>query len=290
MILEKILKRYKKVKNTYALKLLDIVYGKPKIDPWAFVRVCNEKETLRQSLKSILGAISKGVIVYNECTDGSDEIIKEFCIENSGFLYKEYPYQVMQCFHHKDEKEYKKSLADYYNFALDLIPKGEWLIKIDTDQIYDYKKLKASFSLPKSRREVVCYFRLELHCFNNRIYINRHTPIKDLGDHWLFYNQYSNFFDHILREDGDFEEGYEMLDFGFVTKEYVPELNTWHFPYVKSSRKDLAKIEDYVPLSEYKKVISEKDLLRISPDMLDEERILSFLRDKNEAEYSGGKK
>lgn len=277
-MVKKIVDRCKKIKNTYTLRLFDCLYGKPKIDPWAFIRVCNEKETLEQSLNSILGAISKGIIVYNECSDGSDKIIKKFCLENPGFLYKEYPHQVMQCRHHKDEKKYKKSLADYYNFALTLIPKGEWFIKIDTDQIYDSKKLKESFSLPQSRREIVCYFRMELHCFDDRIYIHRYTPIKDFGDHWLLYNRFSSFFDHILREDSDYEEGYEMINFGFITKEYVPELNTWHFPYMKESRRDLAKIEDYVPLSEYKKVIPQNCLSRISPDMFDEERILKILR------------
>lgn len=290
MMFEKIFKRYLKIKNTYALRALDWINGQPKIDPWAFIRVCNERETLEQSLNSILGAISKGIIVYNECTDGSDEIIKQFCLKNPGFICKEFPYNVMQCRHHKDEVKKKRSLAEYYNFALSFIPKNEWFIKIDTDQIYDCQKLKASFSLPKSRREIVCYFRMELHCFDGRIYIHRHTPIKDFGDHWLLYNKYSDFFDHVLREDGDFLEGYEMINFGFITKNYVPELNTWHFPYMKASRRELAKIEDYVPLSEYHKVIPQEYLSRIALDMLDEERILKFLKGENEKSNNGGGK
>lgn len=59
---------------------------------------------------------------------------------------------------------------------------------------------------------------------------------------------------------------------------------------MKASRRELAKIEDYVPLSEYHKVIPSKYLSRIALDMLDEERILKFLKGENEKSNNGGGK
>ena len=52
------------------------------VEPWAFIRVKDERKTLLASLNSILPAIKKGVIAYNDCTDGSDVIIKDFCEKN----------------------------------------------------------------------------------------------------------------------------------------------------------------------------------------------------------------
>ena len=51
---------------------------KSPLNPWAFIRVCNEAITLKSCLESILPAIQRGVIAYNDCTDGSEEIILEF--------------------------------------------------------------------------------------------------------------------------------------------------------------------------------------------------------------------
>lgn len=52
---------------------------KSPLNHWAYVRVKNEARTLRASLDSILPAIQRGVIGYNDCDDGSEEIILEFC-------------------------------------------------------------------------------------------------------------------------------------------------------------------------------------------------------------------
>ncbi|EAH8789004.1 acylneuraminate cytidylyltransferase, partial [Campylobacter jejuni] len=56
------------------------------LNPWAYIRVKNEALTLRASLESILPAIQRGVIGYNDCTDGSEEIILEFCKQYPSFI------------------------------------------------------------------------------------------------------------------------------------------------------------------------------------------------------------
>lgn len=66
---------------------------KSPLNPWAFIRVKNEAITLKASLESILPAIQRGVIGYNDCTDGSEEIILEFCKQYPSFIPIKYPYE-----------------------------------------------------------------------------------------------------------------------------------------------------------------------------------------------------
>lgn len=246
-------------------------------NPWAFIRVCNEKPTLAQSLHSIKDAFKRGIIVYNECTDGSKEIIQEFCKQYPHFKAVEYPYQVAQCTHKRSEREYKKGLADYYNFALSFIPQNEWLCKIDVDQIYDAKKLKDSFSLPRTPDDIVFYFRMNLHCFEEKIYLDKGNPVFEVYDHWLVCNRRLYFIESIQEESEDEIRSYELLQIPFAYNTFVVDLNTWHFPKMKETRRASAKIEDYVHISQYQEVIPQEYLSRIAPDMLDEERIINFL-------------
>lgn len=81
----------KKFRNEYInkrIRLKDIKENKNKVEPWAFVRVKNEIKTIDACLKSILPAIKKGVIGYNDCDDGTEEYILEFCKQNPGFIPK----------------------------------------------------------------------------------------------------------------------------------------------------------------------------------------------------------
>lgn len=271
-----------KVKTSYYKK----TYSDPKNpknpkspqNPWAFIRVCNEKETLKQSLESIVGAISRGVIVYNECTDGSEEIIKDFCSKHQGFKCIEYPYQVARCHCSKIDFKNKKTLADYYNFALSFIPQGEWLIKIDTDQIYDANKLKESFKLPKTPRDIVYYFRINLHCFDNAILIDKNTPLYDPKDHWLICNNGLFFINSIVEEYEEKIFYWESLIIPFYHFWIDAPLNTWHFPFIKASRRNLALRENYIHISKYKEVIPSRYLKKITIDMLDERRILRYFK------------
>ena len=60
------------------------------IEPWAFIRVHNEQKTLAACLNSILPALHRGVIAYNDCTDDSEQIILDFCKKNPGFIPAKY--------------------------------------------------------------------------------------------------------------------------------------------------------------------------------------------------------
>ncbi len=68
---------------------------KSPLNPWAFIRVKNEIVTLEESLFSMLPAIQRGVIGFNDCDDGSKEVILEFCKKFPSFIPISYPYEVM---------------------------------------------------------------------------------------------------------------------------------------------------------------------------------------------------
>lgn len=102
---------------------------KSPLNPWAFIRVKNEAITLKASLESILPAIQRGVIGYNDCTDGSEEIILEFCKQYPSFIPIKYPYEIQI----QNPKSEENKLYSYYNYVASFIPKDEWLIKIDVD-------------------------------------------------------------------------------------------------------------------------------------------------------------
>lgn len=80
--------RYKRI------RLDEIKEAENSIEPWAFIRVKDEIRTIEASLNSILPAIKKGIIGYNDCSDGSEEFILEFCKKNKGFIPCKYPYTI----------------------------------------------------------------------------------------------------------------------------------------------------------------------------------------------------
>ncbi|BEK14510.1 hypothetical protein B10973_11540 [Campylobacter lari] len=98
---------------------------KSPLNPWAFIRVKNEAITLRASLESILPAIQRGVIGYNDCTDGSEEIILEFCKQYPSFIPVKYPYEVQI----QNPKSEENKLYSYYNYVASFIPKWRMVYK-----------------------------------------------------------------------------------------------------------------------------------------------------------------
>ncbi|MCR6579250.1 beta-1,4-N-acetylgalactosaminyltransferase [Campylobacter insulaenigrae] len=217
---------------------------KSPLNPWAFIRVKNEAITLRASLESMLPAIQRGIIAYNDCTDGSEEIILEFCKQYPSFIPKKYPYEVQM----ENPQSENNKLHSYYNFALSFIPKEEWLIKIDTDHIYDAKKLYKSFYIPKKDYHMVCYSRIDFVFKDNKIYVCQdkdENVLKAPGDCWLLKNK-KIYFKEILRSWGIAHHYSNVTDKKqmrfyeeLVAKhkiKYFTELNNYHFPYMKKHR------------------------------------------------------
>lgn len=255
------------------------------VEPYAFIRVKNESITIKASLNSILPVIKKGVIAYNDCTDGSDLFIQDFCKQNSGFIPFCYPYHVVEQNHpdYLTEKiPYQNTLAAYYNAALSFIPKNSWLIKIDCDQIYFPEILQKSFSLPKNNSEVVSYSRLDLIRYHNSVKV---IEYKRPGDHWLIYNNNLEFINRYGYNKKGEPYAWELL---VMPKEYkvlyLPECSSLHFPFEKNYRNIALEEDKLLSLEKFRKIADPEE---ISPEILEDraiKRIISsFEYPKDEA-------
>lgn len=114
------------------------------------MRVKNDAEFIKASVESCIDALDELIIVYNDCSDNSPQVIEEM---HSKYPDKikvyEYKHKVYSINLTKEEYEYAKSLPDdsphllcnYYNFALSKVTYRH-AMKIDADQIYFTEKLK----------------------------------------------------------------------------------------------------------------------------------------------------
>lgn len=269
------------------------------IEPWAFIRVKNEIVTIDTSLKSILPVIKKGVIGYNDCDDGTEEYILEFCRQNPGFIPVKYPYSVYPQSHEmykKEGVEEEKKLAAYYNYVLSYIPKGEWIIKIDCDHVYDTEKLKKLMYLPKKENDYIVISRLNLHVVDEKVYTITKNPLLEDKDHFIVKNEgliFKNILWYYEKEgekyfaacEGLFKNDVNVMSskaekyYNFI----YSEMNNYHFPMAKTWRRNLfdyIKERKLYPFEEYKNVISfDNDI--IDKEMLNEEKILKIYNSFN---------
>ncbi|WP_172402279.1 hypothetical protein [Helicobacter sp. 13S00401-1] len=217
---------------SFKLRLKGFRKVKKPIKPYAFIRVCNEIPTLKVSLESI-AFLERGIIAYNDCTDGSKEVILEFCKQHEGFKAYEYPYHVKPI---KQEgrsfgKDYKE-LYEYYNFALDKIPKDEWLLKIDVDQIYLQDITEESFKYVEYENDIVFYPRVNLHVIDDEVLVGKDVPLSDVDDHWLIFNHNLSFKKFV---DRNFVM--EILNLPHTKLNYIKStINSFHFPFLKKQR------------------------------------------------------
>ncbi|WP_367960366.1 beta-1,4-N-acetylgalactosaminyltransferase [Helicobacter acinonychis] len=243
--------------------------SKSPLNPWAFIRVKNEIPTLEESLFSMLPAIQRGVIGFNDCDDGSKEVILEFCKKFPSFIPISYPYEVII----KDCPSLWHQLYHYSNYVLSFIPKNEWVIKIDADHIYDAKKLYESFYIPKNTKEIVMYSRINFVVQDFEVFVRNDGVFGFLdahGDQWLLYNDCGSF---EIWQDND--ESYEVLK--PKDKHHVKdkEMVQWHFPLAKKERNAIV-CDNLIPLEEFKKRRADLIGTRIEESMLDEKRILEM--------------
>lgn len=126
------------------------------------MRVKNDAEFIAGSIESCIDALDELVVVYNDCTDNSAEVIETMRQKHPDKIRVfEYPYKVFGAGLTKEEYEYAKSLPDdspsllcnYYNFALSKV-RCKYAIKIDADQIYFKENLKKWCNLVRQGNEV----------------------------------------------------------------------------------------------------------------------------------------
>jgi len=104
----------------------------------AYVRVKDESEFLRISLESHIDLVDEMVIVYNDCSDDSPDIINEFA---RVYSEKVKVYEYIPIVYPQGSKEFIRlayddvhSLVNYYNFALAMTTK-KMAFKLDADQV-----------------------------------------------------------------------------------------------------------------------------------------------------------
>lgn len=255
---------------------------KSPLNPWAFIRVKNEAPTLKASLYSILPAISRGVIGYNDCTDGSEEIILEFCKKFPRFLPLKYPHKIEL----ENPASSQNMLHNYYNFVLDAIPKDEWFIKIDCDHIYDAKMLFKTFYLPRTRKDCVIYPRVNFIVKNRRIYIQNNGKNGFIfgNDQLLLCNNNISFVPRKTSKSAQWLDVDSTAQNLYSEIMIVPKnlryfhapLMQWHFPAVKVRRTEFIKYLDLINLEDF--ISQNAHLLgtKIPPNYLQKEVIFEI--------------
>ncbi|AWI34418.1 beta-1,4-N-acetylgalactosaminyltransferase [Helicobacter apodemus] len=238
----------------------------------------------------MLPAIQRGVIGYNDCDDGSEEIILEFCKTYPSFIPIKYPYNVEI----KNPKKEENKLYYYSNYILSFIPQGEWFIKLDMDHIYDAKKLFKSLYLLKKNTDILTLSRMDFYIQWEEIYISKSGRgyYNRAGDQTLRYNHNFKYYERILSPklqdwgeqilkgkptqsqlealQGDYHS-YEAKIEDSYSRIYRSELCHYHFPNIKKRREGIPK--NALPLKEFN---DEAIGIEIDPKMLEKETILSL--------------
>lgn len=246
------------------------------VDPWAFIRVKNERSTLLASLESILPVIHRGVIAYNlapgEYSDGSEKIIESFCKKHPEFIPFHYPHYIEPALSKRylDSKiPFENTLAGYYSAALALIPKNEWMLKIDVDHIHHKDALLHSLYLPKSTKDIVSYSRLDVvRDANNHL---RVVTYERPGDQLLIFNDDLGYYNNAGYRDDGSVYAFEVLTHGKRNIPYCPECMSMHFPFEKKSRPFPGNTETLPLLMEY---LNTADPEEFSRDFLTYEHYL----------------
>lgn len=134
------------------------------------MRVKNDAMFIKRCIDSCINGLDELVIVYNDCTDGSEMIIEEMrsFYPNKIKVYP-YPHHVLGANLTHREYELAKSLDDddprllcnYYNFALSKAT-FRYAIKIDADQIYFTPELSKWRDYCINTDAVKCSFKVIL--------------------------------------------------------------------------------------------------------------------------------
>lgn len=241
-------------------------------NPWAYIRVRDEAHTLRASLYSILPAIQRGVIGYNDCSDGSEEIILEFCEAFPSFIAVKYPHSV-DIYNPQSEEN---KLYAYYNYVLSVIPKDEWVTKVDVDHIYHSQKLYKNFYLLKNPWDMMIWGMLNFDVREGSVYVED-MAYRQQYDHItcqrrnLVFEEIEAAWNGIDERRGSFETPIRKTK-GIIKT----ELTHWHFPCIKDARRVASKNRKWLPIDQWE---SPDIGVRIDPSMLDSKLILELCRE-----------
>lgn len=115
-----------------------------------FMRVKDDAEFIEASIDSCISALDELIIVYNDCSDCTPELVEKKRLEYPDKIKVfEYKHKVFSTNLSQSEYEYALQLPDdspnllcnYYNYALSKVS-YRYALKIDADQIYFTEQLK----------------------------------------------------------------------------------------------------------------------------------------------------
>ena len=250
--------------------------NRTRISPWALIRVKNEAITLSASLESIKSVITKGIIAYNNCTDGSEEIILEFCDKNPGFKPLKYPYNVKPAFARTSSLKYEETLAAFSNMALDLIPENEWFIKLDMDHVYFPEILEQSFYLPKAENDFVSYSRLGLIRTEDTIKVLKY---RRPHDQILVFKKNIHFKNTVTKHPDGSLSYFETFDKKLRNAPYSPPCASLHFPYEKKYRKPPKQL--LLEATSFEKFLLHNSCAKELPEFVTMEYIIKTIKKFN---------
>lgn len=123
-------------------EFLDSLVGDREYGVSGLMRVCNEENTVRQSIESVINVVDELVVVYHNCIDRTVDIINELALKYKKIHIFEYTQHVIPANTggYVEGFNISHSLANYYNYGLSKC-KYNWFLKIDADQIYFEKEL-----------------------------------------------------------------------------------------------------------------------------------------------------
>lgn len=184
-----------------------------------------------------------------------------------------YPYNVDI---HEPKQEQNKFYA-YSNYVLSVIPKGEWVTKVDADHIYESQKLYKSFYLLQKPYDSMGWGILDFDIQDGKAYI-KNARIREDYDHVTAQSDMITFKEVFAPWNGiDSKKGYfEVLKHKRRYRRTYTELTQWHFPYFKDFRKSVSKNQKWIPPEEWH---SDDIGVRIDHKMLDSGRILDLCKD-----------
>lgn len=204
---------------------------------------------MEASLYSLLPAIQRGVIGYNDCDDGSEGIILDFCAKFPSFIPVKYPYSV-EIYNPKHENN---KLYAYCNYILRVIPNGQWLFKADIDHIYLPDKLYKSFYLIQNLWDMLILNVLNVYYDGCEILIDKNTTKShEQGDFIMLKNINFHFKQIKVAWNGiDGRIGYFETPKPHTNNQILHELTQLHFPLQKDSRNFMAKNIKWIPLKNW---------------------------------------
>lgn len=231
-----------------------------------FMRLRNEEEFLGLAIESCIECLDELIIVYNNCTDSTPEIINRYKLEYPDKI-KVFNYEPIV--YPQGSKEYASleynsvhSLVNYYNFSLAQTTK-KIVVKLDGDMVFSKKILQEQISIVKNSRNKnsLFYFQgINLYRGNTKkIEVFGENPLcGELGDIGFMHFNKNTFFIKT--------EIYEQLIPTLFIKDIG--INSYHLKYLK---KDYGlsnyQLEDN-PESYYKKKynnIIQKNIIESIP-------------------------